>query len=111
MEFAETFRGDLASIGVKAAITLGRKAPDGAIFCTLDGDKSAFRDAAGRATSEGYRLSVTSRGIELTGASPLGVWWASRTILQQAVLHDGKILQGVGVDAPGWGERGMMVSN
>lgn len=109
-EFAETFRDDLAGIGINVSVALGPKATDGAIFCTLDGDKSAFRDAAGRTTSEGYRLSVTSQSIELAGASPLGVWWATRTVLQQAVLNDKKISQGMGVDAPGWGERGMMAS-
>lgn len=109
-EFAETFRDDLAGIGIKTTVTTGLKATNGAIFCTLDPDKSAFIDAAGRPTSEGYRLSVGSSGITISGASPLGVWWATRTVLQQAVLNDKKIAQGAGIDAPGWGERGMMVS-
>ena len=110
MEFAETFREDLAGIGIHSAVVLGKEAIDGSLFLTLDQDASQFRNAAGKTTSEGYELSVSSNGVVISGASPLGAWWGTRTVMQQAVLNDKKIKHGKGVDAPGWPERGMMVS-
>ncbi|PTB44908.1 glycoside hydrolase family 20 protein [Trichoderma asperellum CBS 433.97] len=107
-EFAETFQGDLASIGVNAVLLPGSKAIANAIYLTLDNDKSQFVNAAGNKTSEGYRLSVTSSGITISGASPLGAWWGTRTVLQQALINDKKLKIGRGVDSPGWSERGMM---
>lgn len=110
-EFAETFQGDLAGIGVNAVVLPGIKAVSNAIYLTLDNDKSQFVNAAGNKTSEGYRLSVTSSGITISGASPLGAWWGTRTVLQQALINDKKLKIGTGVDSPGWSERGMMVSS
>ncbi|KAL6900128.1 glycoside hydrolase superfamily [Trichoderma evansii] len=108
-EFAETFQSDLAGIGVNAIVLPGSKAIANAIYLTLDNDKSQFVNAAGNETSEGYRLSVTSSGITISGASPLGAWWGTRTVLQQALINDKKLKIGTGVDAPGWAERGMML--
>lgn len=72
-------------------------------------NKTDFQDAAGRFTSEGYHLRVDGDGVVVTGASPLGAWWATRTIIQAAVTGNSALLQGSGVDAPGWGTRGAMV--
>lgn len=108
-EFAETFQDDLAGIGINTVLLPRSKAIGNAIYLTLDSDKSQFVNAAGNKTSEGYRLSVTSSGITVSGASPLGVWWGTRTVLQQALINDKKMKIGTGVDSPGWSERGMMV--
>jgi hexosaminidase len=108
--FAQTFRSDLASIGVHVPLTLGRQATENVIFLTLSDNPNEFLDAAGRPTSEGYSLQVTTSSVTIAGASPLGAWWGTRTVLQQAILDGLKISVGKGVDAAGWGERGMMVS-
>jgi hexosaminidase len=81
-EFAETFAQDLKSIHVDVGCDAGASASNGSIFLTL-GDSSDFLDAAGRESAEGYRLSVSDSGIEIAGASSLGVWWGTRTLLQQ----------------------------
>lgn len=108
--FATTFASDLASVvGLDIPVELGATAEQGSIFLTL-GDASLYRDAAGRETSEGYSLNVTVDGVLISGASPLGVWWGTRTLLQQLVLDGGEVKLGYGVDSPGWGIRGMMVS-
>lgn len=110
--FATTFSADLASsLGLHIPVHSGNRATKNSIFLTLvsDSKKSIFKDAAGRPTSEGYSLTVTKDGVTLTGASPLGVWWGTRTILQQAVIGDLDIPVGSGTDAPGWGVRGVMV--
>lgn len=111
-EFATTFAQDLSSIfSVNATVTNGSSSstlPD-SIFLTL-GDAHAYLNASGDASSEGYTLSVTATGITITGASPLGAWWATRTVLQQATLHAGGALPlGSGTDTPGWATRGMML--
>ena len=109
-EFAETFADDLHSVaGCGASVSHGDACGEQEIFLTI-GTRDQFRDAAGKSTSEGYSLEVTQSGITITGASPLGVWWGTRTVLQQAVLNDGKISVGSGTDAPGCGTRGIMVS-
>ncbi|KAI3545645.1 glycosyl hydrolase family 20 [Colletotrichum filicis] len=109
--FAATFGEDLASsLKLDIPIELGDAPEQGAIFLTLADDASLYKDAAGRETSEGYSLNVTIDGVLITGASPLGVWWGTRTILQQLILGDGELKLGYGTDSPGWGTRGMMVS-
>lgn len=107
-EFAKTFAYDLRNVaGCHARIKQADDAEDRAIFLTL-GSSSAFVDAAGRFTSEAYTVDITESRVIITGASPLGVWWGTRTILQQAALS-GKISVGSGTDAPGWGTRGVML--
>lgn len=109
-EFAKTFAKDWADV-VGDIVSLKHGAVPGSksVFLTI-GNDSHFRDAAGRWTSEAYELRVSSDGIIIKGASPLGVWWGTRSVLQQAALHDGKIDIGSGIDSPGWGTRGVMVS-
>lgn len=108
-QFANTFAQDLQPVlDRRISVRTGRKPPHNGIFITLD-RHGKYLDAAGRPTSEGYTLEVTSNGIVIKGASPLGAWWGTRTVLQQAILNDGNIQLGSGRDAPGWGTRGIML--
>lgn len=108
-QFAETFQEDLNSaLRLDLKLKTAKKAPKNSIFITI-GEDSGFKDAAGRDTSEGYKLEVNDNGIVITGASPLGAWWGTRSLLQAAVLGDSSVAQGSGVDAPGWGTRGAFV--
>lgn len=110
-EFANTFSSDLeSSLGLKIAVHVADVASTNSVFLTVAEDNSTFTDAAGRVTSEGYTLNVTTNGIFITGASPLGVFWGTRTLLQQAVLRELSIPHGTGTDSPGWRNRGIMVS-
>lgn len=108
LEFATTFASDLEHTGCDAKASTGDKASEGGIYMTI-GNSSEFVDAAGRWTSEAYSLNVSTSGITIVGASPLGAWWATRSILQQAALNNGSVPNGYGIDAPGWGTRGIMV--
>ncbi|OAQ97582.1 hypothetical protein LLEC1_06201 [Akanthomyces lecanii] len=107
-DFADTFSSDLQALNINASVIEGSSNSNGGIFLTLS-NSTKSQDAAGRPTSEGYSLTVASSGITITGASPLGAWWGTRTVLQQAVLHNDTIATGTGTDAPGWGIRGMML--
>ena len=110
LEFATTFAGDLKeSVGLHVAVRSAENGSPNSIFLTL-GDMGEYLDAAGRLSSEGYTLSTNESGIVITGASPLGAWWGTRTLLQQGIISDdGTIPMGTGVDTPGWGTRGMMI--
>ncbi|PHH66393.1 hypothetical protein CDD81_7448 [Ophiocordyceps australis] len=108
-QFARTFQQDVAtSLGINVPVVAGDEAAPHSIMMTLD-TQTDFLDAAGRATAEGYRLVVHELGMTIAGASPLGVWWGTRTVLQAAVLGNKSIVHGQGVDAPGWAVRGLMI--
>ena len=109
-EFASTFAGDLqSSQGLAVNITNGTEVSKSSIFLTLSPSKTDFRDAAGRLTSEGYTLNVSNSGLVVEGASPLGVWWGTRSVLQQIILGNGTVPFGNGTDSPSWGIRGAML--
>lgn len=110
LEFAETFRDDLkSSFGLNLELTHGARRKPSSIFVTLK-NETGFHDAAGRFTAEAYTLAIDDEGVVISGASPLGCWWATRTIIQAAISGNWSIAKGSGVDAPGWGTRGVMVS-
>ncbi|KAK5111916.1 hypothetical protein LTR62_004648 [Meristemomyces frigidus] len=106
-QFATTFQADLALV-TGSDCSLGNEVKGNSIILTID-NCSGFVDAAGRWTSEAYRLDVTKENVTITGASPLGVWWGTRSLLQQAVLQNGTIQAGSGVDSPGWNTRGIFL--
>lgn len=109
-QFAETFQEDLKSaVGVDVSLHRGAEAKPDSIFITVDSNSSSFVDAAGRSTSEGYKLDISDKGVKISGASPLGAWWGTRSLIQTAVVGRLDVPQGSGVDAPGWGSRGAFV--
>ncbi|KAK4555226.1 hypothetical protein LTR86_007522 [Recurvomyces mirabilis] len=108
-DFARTFQEDITHItGRSCGLGQWHETKALSIILTLD-NCSDFVDAAGRWTSEAYKLDITGNNITVTGASPLGVWWGTRTLLQQAVLQNGSIPTGSGVDSPGWNTRGVFL--
>lgn len=108
-DFAHTFASDLAGLGVDVPVETASSAGKHTVFLTLASDPGTFLDAAGRASSEGYELTVSPSGVTISGASPLGVWWGTRTLLQQLKLGEMSLAIGTGTDAPAWGTRGVMV--
>lgn len=110
-EFAQTLQSDLEeSLGLKLPLNFGRVGCKHAISITVDKHNKEFFDAAGRTTSEGYKLTVDQNGILITGASPLGAWWGTRSLIQAAVTNQLRLPYGFAVDAPGWSTRGVMAS-
>ena len=110
-QFAQTFQGDLKSVlGLDLQIEQDTKRKANTIFLTV-GNNTGFKNAAGQFTSEAYDLKVDDRGVVVTGASPLGAWWATRSVIQVATVGNSTLPKGSGVDAPGWGTRGVMVSS
>ena len=106
--FGQTFADDLSAVvGKNIKASRGEYAGSN-VFITID-SAGNYTDAAGRWTAEGYTLDVSESGITITGASPLGAWWGTRSILQAAVLNNGSVPIGTGIDSPGWGHRGIMI--
>ncbi|KAM5342122.1 hypothetical protein ACJ41O_015153 [Fusarium nematophilum] len=108
-DFARTFATDLEEVfALNITVRLGSRPEPGAIFVTLDAPKG-YLDVAGRETPEGYSIEIDDLAI-IKGPSPLGVWWGTRTLLQQMLLSDDGVLHAGHVhDSPGWGQRGMML--
>ncbi|KAI9036350.1 glycoside hydrolase [Aspergillus affinis] len=108
-QFAETFQEDLeSSIGLSLPLNLSSDSIPDSIFLTLT-NNSDFQDAAGRPTAEAYTLNIHDNGIIIAGASPLGAWWGTRSLIQTAVVAGRELPQGSGLDAPGWANRGVML--
>lgn len=109
-DFGTTFAEDLQELFNKTVTaTDGSKREANSIFLTIENDKE-YHDAAGRPTAEGFTIVAEEDGITIRGASALGAWWGTRTLLQQAILgDDGSIPVGQGDDAPGWATRGLML--
>lgn len=108
-QFALTFQEDLeSSLGRSLPLYLSSDPMTDSIFLTLT-NNSDFQDAAGRPTTEAYILEVQGKGVIIAGASPLGVWWGTRSLIQAAVVTGDELPQGSGLDASGWANRGVMV--
>ncbi|PIL31254.1 hypothetical protein GSI_05952 [Ganoderma sinense ZZ0214-1] len=115
LDFARTFQADLKEVVpyvTLAPISLSTSdpehfAPVPTIYLTLD-PSAQFNLYNGRPTEEGYRFQVTHNSYVIAGAAPVGVWWGTRTLLQQAALslaQGAKTVSfsaGQGFDSPGW---------
>lgn len=109
-DFAGVFLGDFINIwGFQNIRALEASKPQPhSVFLTIQ-EKSPYKYASGEPSPEAYVLEVTSSGVTIRGASPLGVWWGTRSLLQLALLSGGELPIGKSVDVPGWKIRGMML--
>ncbi|KAI0445774.1 beta-hexosaminidase [Xylaria telfairii] len=108
-DFASTFQEDLKSVtGTNLQVGESNAAVEGSIFLTVN-TNGTYLDAAGRQTREGYSITINEQGVTIAGASPLGTWWGTRSLLQLLALNDGELPYGVAKDSPGWSTRGAML--
>ncbi|KAI0406654.1 glycoside hydrolase [Xylaria palmicola] len=109
-EFGGVFAADiLTTFGYENISLPDASAPESnSIFLTLS-ETSSYQYANGEKSTEGYTFEVTTSGITIEGASPLGLWWGTRSVLQLAILTNGELPLGKSVDSPGWKIRGMML--
>ncbi|KAI0640192.1 glycoside hydrolase [Trametes polyzona] len=122
LDFAHTFRDDLQDVVphlglvpiLQSSFTPGNTFEIPTIHLTLD-TSLRYKLYNGDATDEGYDIEISRDLVIVKGSAPLGVWWGTRTLLQQAALqlaHGGKIISlpaGNISDAPGWEIRGFML--
>ncbi|KAJ7039802.1 glycoside hydrolase family 20 protein [Mycena alexandri] len=114
--YAQTFRNDLITLTGLASIpevttgSLEGSDASSIIFLSLGATNHTY--FSGVATEEGYDFVINSRSYIIKGSGAIGVWWGTRTLLQQVALSprpDGTIAAGSGSDTPGWEVRGFML--
>jgi len=125
LDFARTFQRDLASVTgwpiapVQLATSHQVTSPNPSVpsvYLSLKA-KLNFTYLSGVPTDEGYEYEITKRRYAIRGVAPIGVWWGTRTLLQQAALAQQRgpgitsirIPSGGGTDTPGWEVRGAML--
>lgn len=111
-EFAETFRTDISSL-FDGNWTLEQvtELPHTGIFLgPFRGDASQLTYENGVVTEEGYELEVTADRIYIGGSGARGMFWGTRTLLQELLIANGTTLgPGRIVDAPAYATRGYML--
>ena len=117
LEFAETFADDLGELfGGHFSVETVKEKPKAGIYLSILKHESATfsRYESGEQTSEGYELTVGRNLIEIGGAGARGMFWGSRTLLQELRLsqsHRKSISLPVGHtrDAPAFPTRGFLL--
>lgn len=107
-EYLQIFADDYAEIvGEKLTVSIDNNAEVTAnvIDITLDAanqDEATFR-------AEGYCIEITPQRIRITAPTPLGAFWATRTLLQVFKQYGNKFPCGQIVDFPHYPIRGFML--
>lgn len=63
----------------------------------------------GTTSEEGYELVVQNGRVSILGSGARGMWWGTRTLLQQLVLNSHSLPAGRVEDAPAYATRGFML--
>ena len=122
LDYARTFRSDLMEVVPYisiAPLSVSPTAPGAgpdipAVYLTLD-PSLKYELYNGDSTDEGYNFEVASGSYIIKASAPIGVWWGTRTLLQQAAVQLAQgvesisIPAGEGSDSPGWEVRGFML--
>lgn len=111
-QFAQTFRDDLEELtNASWSYQTVKKFPNGASGVFLGRSKSPasrFTYEDGTVTEEGYELVVEKGRVSIYGSGARGMWWGTRSFLQQILLN-GTLSPGRMTDAPAYPTRGMML--
>ncbi|KAI9152145.1 Beta-N-acetylhexosaminidase [Paramyrothecium foliicola] len=113
-EFANLFREDISRItgsewSLQRVETIPRNA-SGILLGSFTGSNTTLAYEDGTPTSEGYELVVSERNAFIGGSGARGMWWGTRTLLQQLLISgDATAPVGQSVDAPAYATRGFML--
>lgn len=110
-EFANTFKQDLEEVtGNGWTVHAVDAFPEHASGIFLGSFDGPLNYENGEPTEEGYELEVDSDRVHIRGAGARGMWWGTRTLLQQLLIsNDGHIPAGRTVDAPSFATRGFLL--
>ncbi|EUC30434.1 glycoside hydrolase family 20 protein [Bipolaris zeicola 26-R-13] len=110
-EFAETFRADLSSLyGSQWTLERVDELPTtGILLGPFRGNADQLTYENGIATEEGYELDVANGSIYIGGSGARGMFWGTRTVLQELQIGNGSLPSGNVVDAPAYATRGYML--
>lgn len=113
-EFATTFVNDLNEVTSEGwSLELIDEIPSerkGVLLTQFRGNSSDLAYENGSPTEEGYQLDVDQDSIVIAGAGSRGMWWGTRTVLQQLILSNFSSLAAQSsADAPSYSTRGYML--
>ncbi|KAI0399997.1 putative beta-N-hexosaminidase [Xylaria palmicola] len=114
LEFARTFVQDLKeSSGEKWSLEINDAPPPdatGIFLQELCGEAGQLTYEDGTPTEEGYVMEIGANRAVIHGSGSRGMFWGTRTLLQQLVLSNWTALPELNVtDAPAYGTRGYML--
>jgi hexosaminidase len=114
MEFAQTFLEDLnEASGKRWTIRVVDVPPINATGIILEkflDDTASLSYESGQPTEEGYTLETGGGRAVIRGSGARGMWWGTRTLLQQLILSNWTTLPAFQVtDAPAYATRGFML--
>ncbi|OJJ96876.1 hypothetical protein ASPACDRAFT_1890732 [Aspergillus aculeatus ATCC 16872] len=113
-DFAETFRQDLQAVTNTSWVLHTVDAfPDtetGIFLDSVDVQQANLTYENKEPTEEGYELVFSAGRAYIHGSGARGMWWGTRTFLQQLLVHDGGIVPaGRTLDAPSSVTRGVLL--
>lgn len=115
-DFASLFQKDLIQLtGHEWTLERVDKLPSsgnasGIVLGSLSTGNSPVTYENGKPTSEGYELEITTSGAVISGTGARGMWWGTRSLLQQILVSNGSVpISEALVDAPAYETRGLML--
>ncbi|KAI2677321.1 CAZyme family GH20 [Penicillium roqueforti] len=111
-DFANTFRDDLQELTNSSwELRTVKQFPKHAsgIFLGRTDHPDRFTYESGRQTEEGYELEIQDGSVFIRGSGARGMWWGTRTLLQQLVLTRSSLQPGRVEDAPAYATRGFLL--
>ncbi|CAO2651786.1 Nn.00g000690.m01.CDS01 [Neocucurbitaria sp. VM-36] len=110
-EFAEVFRNDISTLfGGNWTLERVDELPSTGILLGRfrDNDYEATYEN-GVVTEEGYEIEVTNGSVYIGGTGARGMFWGTRTLLQELLITNGSLPIGGAVDTPAYATRGYML--
>ncbi|KAJ5139448.1 hypothetical protein N7448_002856 [Penicillium atrosanguineum] len=111
-QFAEIFRDDLEELTNSTwDIRIVNEFPElvSGILLGRSPAQSHVTYEDGTISEEGYELVVQNGRVSIMGSGARGMWWGTRTLLQQLILNSHSIPAGRVEDAPAYATRGFML--
>lgn len=110
-EFADTLRADLSSLfGDSWTLEQVDDFPlTGIHLGPIRDSNTPLTYENGQSTEEGYELDVTNGSVYIGGTGARGMFWGTRTLLQELLIGNGSLVTGHTVDVPAYSTRGFML--
>jgi hexosaminidase len=111
-EFAQTFLQDINTLfgGNWTLQEVDSLPKSGIVLGPIRSNTTQLTYENGVTTEEGYELEVTKDSVYIGGSGARGMFWGTRTLLQELIISNGSSLQpGHLTDAPAYATRGFML--